>query len=231
MNNAVSQSFRRKLELSIALLPLTATFLFAALCFFAKWPNYWEWIANEQTPFTWLQSVLLLLVSTFCLLNALYTHLRKEAGAPSTWLFLGASMCFLALDERFAIHERVRDSILEPLGVTIPFLPWVGAGDFIVLGYFAVALVLLRRIIRVFRRETAAFRFFLAGFLLAALAVGADSFNVERMSVEAIRIEQTAEEIAEAFAFSCLLIATARITCGCILQSFVVGAAQKSSGL
>lgn len=100
----------------------------------------------------------------------------------------------------------------------IPFLPWVGAGDFIVLAYVAAALLFLRRILGVYRTERGAFRLFLASFLLAAAAAAADSFNVEAMSLQTIRIEQTAEEIVEALAFSFLLAASARIACSRILQ-------------
>lgn len=48
---------RRWLLLALAAVAVLAPLALAAV----RWPSYWLWIASEQTPMTWLQSVVLLL--------------------------------------------------------------------------------------------------------------------------------------------------------------------------
>lgn len=74
--------------------------------------------------------------------------LRDEAGHRDWWLLAGAFL-FFAMDDRFAIHERIRDHLLAPRGIRVPFLPWIGPGDFILLLYALIGLALLPRLLRI----------------------------------------------------------------------------------
>ncbi|XVX20889.1 hypothetical protein ACQP1U_03155 [Actinomycetota bacterium] len=161
----------------------------------AQWPGYWRWIAAEQTPMTWLQSVVLVLAGVGAFLTAHVLRLLGER--PWPWLVLGAGFTFLALDERFAIHERVRDGILAPRGVSIPFLPWVAPGDFLMMGVALVGLALLPGILRALAADRAARRALLVGVALAAVAVGMDSLDPSTMTQGQERLEQTLEECLE----------------------------------
>lgn len=162
----------------------------------ARWPSWWAWIAPEQTPMTWLQSVVLILASAGCLLLVV---VLGRSGAPRVriWLVFGAGLCLLALDERFAVHERVRDGYLAPRDVRVSFLPWVGPGDFLILGVAVVGLVALPFVWRAFAPDHAARAALVVGVVLAAVAVGADSIDPSRWSVGAERLEQTLEEVVE----------------------------------
>lgn len=162
----------------------------------ARWPSWWTWIAPELTPMTWLQSVVLVLASTGCLLLLV---VLGHAGAPRRriWLVLGAGLCLLALDERFAVHERVRDGFLAPRDVRVPFLPWVGPGDFLILGVAVIGLAALPFVWRAFAPDRAARTALVVGVVLAVVAVGADSIDPARWSVGAERLEQTLEEVVE----------------------------------
>ena len=75
------------------------------------------------------------------------------------------------------------------------------------MAYLGAALLLLPRLLRLLREEPAALRFFAAGALLAAIAVSADTLDVERMSPAAERLEQTLEEVVEAVSASLLAAA------------------------
>ena len=70
----------RQIRLGVAsvlvVVAITAPVVLAA----ARWPSYWLWIASEQTPMTWLQSVVLVLAAATCALAAATLHLR--AGHP-----------------------------------------------------------------------------------------------------------------------------------------------------
>lgn len=179
---------------------------YVALLAIAQWPRYWLWIAPEQTPMTWLESVLLVLCAAVCLLLAAAARFRGER-AGFRWLVLAAGFGFLALDERFALHERLRDGYLAPRDIAPPFLPWVAAGDFLLLGYGVVALALLPVVLRGFAGHPRARGLLLAGAGLAALAVAGDSLNVHAMSQTMEIREQTAEEIVELAGCTCLLLA------------------------
>lgn len=170
----------------------------------ARWPSWWTWIAPEQTPMTWLQSVVLVLAATGSLL--LSAVLREtSSGHARVWLLFAAGMLMLALDERFAIHERVRDGFLAPRGVSIPFLPWVAPGDFLLLGIAIAGLVALPWIWRAVTLDRAARITFITGIALACLAVASDSIDPATWSPQAERVQQSAEEVIELGAGLCLL--------------------------
>lgn len=170
----------------------------------ARWPSWWTWIAPEQTPMTWLQSVALVLAAAGCLL--LCAVLRETgSGHTRVWLLFAGGLLVLAFDERFAIHERFRDGFLAPRGVSVPFLPWVAPGDFLVLGVAVTGLFALPWIWRAVRPDRTARLTFIAGIALACVAVASDSIDPATWSVEAERLQQSAEEVVELGAGLCLL--------------------------
>jgi hypothetical protein len=171
----------------------------------ARWPSWWSWIAPEQSPMTWLQSVVLMLAAAVSLLIA---HVIAMAGEPpasgtstardrTAWWVLAAGFGALAVDERFALHERVRDGVLAPRDITVPFLPWVAAGDFLLLMAALVGLALLPMVWRALAVDAAARTALAVGVGLAALAVGMDSIDPATWTPRAERVQQTAEEVVE----------------------------------
>lgn len=162
----------------------------------ARWPSWWAWVAPEQTPMTWLQSVVLVLAAAGALLLAAVLSAARVPGAR-IWLLLAVGLCGLAFDERFAVHERIRDGFLAPRGVRAPFLPWVGPGDFLLLGVALVGLLVLPFVWRALAGDRAARAAFAVGVGLALVAVAADSLDPARWSVAAERWEQSLEEVVE----------------------------------
>ncbi|GGD83367.1 hypothetical protein [Paenibacillus nasutitermitis] len=178
--------------------------LFVVVLAAVKWPSYWIYLAAEQTPMTWLQSVIWFGCVLMALLCCMLTYARDGfKRRPLNWLLLSAAFAFLMADERFAFHERVRDHYLKSTG--IKFLPWMEAGDFILLVYAIVALALAVYVIRLYRVRRLALVWLIISGALFALAVGMDTFDVSRMSKAAERLEQTLEEIVELFAVLSLL--------------------------
>lgn len=182
----------RLLTLALLALWLLAPTVLAA----AQWPRWWTWIASEQTPMTWLQSVVLVLCAAGSLLLGHLMSVRSDRSA-STWCLLAAGFGALAVDERFALHERVRDGVLAPRGITVPFLPWVAPGDFLVLGIAALGLVLLPRVWRAVRGSAGARRALVLGVVLGAVAAGVDSVDPATWSLSAERLQQSGEEVVE----------------------------------
>ncbi|MFL1378658.1 hypothetical protein [Nocardiopsis protaetiae] len=185
---------RARLTLVLALAVFWA--VVPALLAAARWPRYWEWIAPELTPMTWVQTMALVLAAAGCALVALVT---ARIGERPRWIWwpLGAGFFALAVDDRFALHERIRDGYLAPRGVTVPFLPWVAPGDFLIMGVAVVGLALLPFVWRAVRPDTGAALALAAGVVLSAAAVGLDSVDPATWSTAAERFQQSFEEVLE----------------------------------
>lgn len=195
---------RRNLLVGLAVLTVVWPLLLAA----GRWPRWWEWIASEQTPMTWLQSVILVVSAcAAALIAVLLRHTGATARTRRTWVLLAAGFLALAVDERFAIHERVRDSYLAPNGVSIPFLPWVAPGDFLVMGVGLVGLVALPLFWAALATDRTARTALVVAVVLGLVAVGGDSIDPSTWSVQAERVQQTLEEVVEQACGSALLAA------------------------
>lgn len=226
---ATTRRGRRRLVGALAVALLIAPLLLMA----ARWPAWWTWIAPEQTPMTWLQSMVLVLASAGALLIAHVRslasdisragHTRTATGSRAApWVVLAAGLMALAIDERFALHERVRDGMLAPRGITVPFLPWVGPGDFLLLLVGVVGLALLPMVWRAVAGDLAARRALTVGVGLAIVAVGMDSIDPSTWTTQQERIQQTAEEIIELGSGLCLLAA---------VWLYLLGMLEKSGGI
>jgi hypothetical protein len=171
----------------------------------ARAPRWWLWIASESTPMTWLQSVVLLGCAASALLHAALIDLRGPLPTvPSSpgrqravWFLVSAGFGALALDERFALHERLRDRVLAPHDVRLPFADWMAPGDFVLLAVLLVGLLTLPGLYRQLRSDRPALVLFALGLALTVTALLADSYDPNRMPQAAERLEQTLEECVE----------------------------------
>lgn len=193
---------RRRAVVALAAVAVLAPLALAGV----RWPEYWLWIASEQTPMTWLQSVVLVLASATSLLVAVVLGLRAADRAERLpWLVLAGGFAALAVDERFALHERVRDGVLAPRGIRVPFLPWVAPGDFLVMLLAVVGLAALPAVLRALAPDPVARRTLLVGVGLSAVAVATDSIDPSTWSIAAERLLQSLEEVVELGAGLCFL--------------------------
>ncbi|WP_114201311.1 chromate transporter [Janibacter anophelis] len=170
-----------------------------ALLFVARYPRWWTWIAQEQVPMTWFQSVTLVVAGVVSLAAwwiARSTDVRPRAGL----LLLAVGFAALAFDERFAVHERVRDRVLAPRDVRLPGLTWIAPGDFLLLLVALVGLALLPVVIRSMGRERSPLLLLGLGVVLAVVSVGTDSVDPSTWTVEGERIQQSLEECVELWA-------------------------------
>jgi len=162
-----------------------------------KQPNWWENVILERSPMTWFESMLLwscFMLSGGCLL---FSILREEKSKTILWVILVLGFGFLTLDERFALHERMRDGFFAPKGIKIPIFFWTSAGDFILLVFMVIGLLMLPKILKLFKERKTALIFFIIGIVFAVTAILMDSLNVHEMSIEFLRAEQFIEELFE----------------------------------
>ena len=168
----------------------------------AQWPRYWVWIAPERTPLAFLEALLLFSAALLSGLLALLATLEERPSHERrAWVLGVLGFAFLGADERFALHERLRDNVLADVGIA---LPWGAPGDYLLLLYLAAALALLPVFVALLRGDRLALGMFAAGVVLAAIVVLADSLDVRAMTPATERLEQSLEEVLEAVAGSLL---------------------------
>ena len=56
---------------------------------------------------------------------ARYTPAGRQGPRGRPWQLPAVGFAAPAVDERFAPHEQLRDGVLAPRGISVPFLPWV----------------------------------------------------------------------------------------------------------
>ncbi|MCK4257711.1 MAG: hypothetical protein KAX49_01965 [Halanaerobiales bacterium] len=176
---------------------IVLSIIFISLLIIGNWPNWWEGIIFERSPMTWFESILLFscfLISLGCLL---FSILEEQNRKSRLWSLLVLGFGYLTLDERFALHERIRDSFLSPKGIKIPVFFWTAAGDFILLIFLIIGLILLPRVLKLFKDRKSAYVCFIIGIVISAAAILMDSLNFHEMSIQALRIEQFIEELLE----------------------------------
>ena len=191
-----------RLSLRVALVFPITVLAAAALLVVAQWPSYWVWIAPEQTPMTFVAAMVLFAASVFAGLLALVAWIEgRPRHEQLVWGLASFGFFFLMVDERFALHERLRDNVLAETGVG---LPWGSPGDYLLVLFLLASLFLLPSLFRLLRAHRAALVFFAAGALLAAGVVAVDTIDVRSMSTRTERLEQTVEEIVEGVAAALL---------------------------
>lgn len=194
---------RTRLVIALMLLAVLAPAALAA----AQYPRYWEWIALELTPMTWLQTVLLMLAAATAAALAVAGVVREWPRSHRlAYVVLALGFSYLALDDRFAIHERIRDRILAPRDIRIPGLDFLAPGDFQVLLMGVAGLLALPFVLRALRADRLALWLFVLGVLCSVTAIGMDAIDPATMPVDVERLEQTLEECVELLA-GCLYAA------------------------
>ncbi|KRE35073.1 hypothetical protein ASG73_17180 [Janibacter sp. Soil728] len=173
--------------------------LVPSLLFVAQYPQWWVWIAQEQVPMTWFQSVTLV-VAGMVSLCAWFVCRTVRRVPRAGYALLALGFAALAFDERFAVHERIRDGVLAPRGISLPLLTWIAPGDFLLLLVAIVGLVLLPTVLRPIRSDRWALTPFVIGVTLSLLAVGTDSIDPSTWSLQGERVQQTLEECVELWA-------------------------------
>lgn len=145
----------------------------------SKWPKYWEHINYEYSHLTWLSSLNLILISLFCFLAFLFEE-KSEGDKSLFGLFkkyliglLSVGFFALALDEKFQIHEKLREFVFIPNEVGTD-IPGVGAGDFL---HLIIAIAGLSVSYFIFQKLTAVK--IAKGFFLSALLCGLASVIID----------------------------------------------------
>ncbi|MXQ53570.1 hypothetical protein [Shimazuella alba] len=197
----------RKIEIFSAILVFLLSYLFVAVIFFAKWPNWWEWTVPERSPMTWLQSLLLFSNALAASILVIWNYLQSDKSKMFWWALLALGFAYLMLDERFAIHERIRDLYLAPNQIKIPVFFWTSDGDFILLLYGLIAMLFIFPYFKLFQVRKAAVYWVISSFSVAVISISMDSISFKSYPRIVQNIQQFSEEILEIFVMNSFLIA------------------------
>ncbi len=172
-------------------------FLFVVTMIALSWPLWWNNINLEHSPLTWFSSTQLVLVSCMALLIAvqLRRHARGQKKRDAVlWVMYSLAFAVLALDERFSLHEKIRDRWLNPNGLAQE-IPGIGPGEIVLLSVAVVGIAFFWFTKRIFEPRARYFFYVAIGVTLVALIIDAQGF--EDQSLPTVRAMQFTEEILE----------------------------------
>lgn len=158
-------------------------------------PEYWEAVTGDDSAMTWLQLVVLVAAAVIAAIVAWATHRSGQQGTR-VWCVLTVAYGGLALDERFAVHDRLRAGRL-PQGAREQLVPWVGPGEALLLLVAAAGLAALPLVWRAVREDTWARTALAIGVALAVVTVGLDSIDPTVWTPAQSRLETGVEEVVE----------------------------------
>jgi len=209
-NTTAIKAWRRRLTLVIVAVNIG----FLSLVIAWDYPKWWININYERSPLTWFSSVQLLWLSLCSaaiawLVFLLAERLQHHHEQRFVWPSIACAFCYLALDERFQFHERLREGIFKPHQIGT-HLPGIGPGDFMPVLYALAGLAIAARLLVYFRGDRSTQAWMIAALLIAAIATAMDTLDLAVSSNEAFRKEQFLEEIGETMAQACFSVVWVR---------------------
>ena len=165
-------------------------------------PNYWKNIIYERSALTWVESLILSACSMISFFNFLF--LKKQKGKISgIWILLTSVFLYLALDERFMLHEGIRERILKPNNIQLKFLFWVEKGDYVLLMFMVAGLSILPFIFKELKSDKTSMRFFITGIIFSVFAVLTYTIDLRGKQLQSQYLIQYVEEVLETSGMLC----------------------------
>lgn len=158
--------------------------------------DYWSYVIYEKSPFGWYEAFLLFLCFIFAVCNLILIY-KKEHKVNTVWALLSIGFLYLTFDEKFAIHEGIREGFFKPNDISLNIFFWVEKGDYVLLLLMIAGLLMLPFVLKELKKNRRTLLFFIIAVILSAAAVLTDSVNLSSFSVPVQKFLQYAEEIFE----------------------------------
>lgn len=198
---SLSENFSPRLQLgkiTFIILSLILSFSFLGLLGLIQWPNFGKYFLEELSPLGWFHSLLLFTSTGIAALIALLQFSKSKNNLEiKFWILFGAAFLYLCMDERFALHERLRDHLFKPLGIVLPPFFWTEPGNFVLLVFLTLALIFLFYFLRKISFTKLQLSFLTFAVFFAIIAIGLDSYPFESLGKPTLVIEQIIEESCE----------------------------------
>ena len=136
---------------------------------------HWAAYRGEFGATEWFSSLQLLVIAAVAWVMYGVRGARDSKDGPRwIWAVLAAGFAVLALDERFDIHEALRDFVLQPLGV-LTNTAWIKPGDVGLLLFVIAAIALSRWVLMELKPRRVAVWLYVAGLAVALVAAVLDA--------------------------------------------------------
>jgi len=143
---------------------------------------FWRFFSVEDGPTEWLSSVQCILIAGVAWSNYTVHGVLRRNSQPAVaeyggvWVAFAIGFVVLGIDERFDLHEAVRDSVLRPNGILVD-LPYIVPGDVGLYLFYAIGLGFAALLGRELRRWPPAPALLGTGFALGLGVVIIDSLS------------------------------------------------------
>jgi len=197
-------------RIGTSVLLLCSALIFPAVITWAAYPQWWRHVNYEKSPLTWFSSMQLMLIAvlgfTAFVLAGRSAHVPAPAWCNRLWLVFSAAFAVLSLDERFQLHERLREGLFKPRAIGMD-LPGIGPGDFLLPLYALGGLAVLCLLLPYFRSSRMSLTCLALAVTMTVVALALDvSHTAPGTDVMIFRRMQFTEEILETLAQSFFLI-------------------------
>ncbi len=189
-----SKKIKSKIETISAIITSLIFFLLTTLgiCYH----DYWSYIIYEKSPMGYYEALLLFFCFLIALLNFIVSH-RYEEKWNLSWIILTLGFLYLTLDEKFAIHETIREEYFKPNNLTLEFLFWVEKGDYVLMFVFLVGLCAMPILYKEIKKYRKSMILFLLALIFTAGAVFTDSIDLKGIDFSLQKFIQYMEEVFE----------------------------------
>jgi hypothetical protein len=180
----ITQAGRRQVRRAAAAFAAVNLLLPLALLIYARTSqqSFWQLFRVEDGPSEWFSSVQCVAIALVAWANLALDRMLRSARTPGlaahawVWWVFAVGFLVAGLDERFGLHELLRDRVFRPAGL-FQDLPWLSPGDvglwLAFFGGLAFAALLLPEL----RRWPPALALFAAAAVLSLGVVMIDSLD------------------------------------------------------
>ena len=141
--------------------------------------SYWQAFHGEDNAITWFSSIQLVFVGlmAYAIFHAsgLLADLAEQVRPPRRWIWLvfAVGFIFLSIDERFELHELLREDAMRPAAL-FTGIPWMRDGDIGLVLYLCVGVAFALVLMQQLRRHRLALWLFLGAIAVSAAIVVVD---------------------------------------------------------
>ena len=138
---------------------------------------FWRLFASQYNASEWLSSMICIVLGLLAVsITLTRVHAQAARVEQRLWIVTAAGLFWFALDERFDLHEWLRDTLVRPAGV-FDEIPYLVAGDIVLYVYLAVGLGICWSLRHEFIRTGARCVLLVAALLTALSAIVIDSLD------------------------------------------------------
>lgn len=200
---------------------VVANLLFPLFVLLSDVEHPWRPFEGEKSPINWFSSLQCAILGVIALGVFFVTRAGRRAGSDPIdrdwpWLLVSFGFAFLSFDEKFQIHERVREEFLKPHGI-FTGIRGFKAGDIVLLGYVAAGAVVAWYLLSDLKRYRRAMILFFSALALIGFLAFQDALQLAVLNQRTVRhVQIIAEEVGEVwaqvlFAFSLLTVFFAKL--------------------